>query len=485
MKNDGLFNLLNIFNAGQHRLGLDLMRMNESGRAGIVLLLLLVLAGAVFLGMSLVRVGGEPVITITPRLAAIGKKTEVAIKVEEPKRGLSNIHVELIQGDKKHTLAEGKFEPAPAWKPWEAGTGSDEIKVEVGKTAIPDLLPGTATIRVTAERAGTLLRSPDAVVKELSLPVKLVPPSLQVLSAATYASQGGSEAVVYRVSESAVLSGVRVGDRFFKGFPLPGGAPGDHFVIFGVPFDLIDPARIRLVAADEVDNEAVVSFVDRFFPKPVRTETLKLEDAFLARVVPEIMSRTPELQDKGNLLDNYLQINGELRKRDAQELTALAGKSLEAFQWHTVFRAMPNAKVMSAFADRRSYEYQGKIVDQQVHLGFDLASSRGVAVPSANDGIVVLARYFGIYGNAVVVDHGFGLMSLYGHLSSIDVKEGQPLKQGEAVGRSGQTGLAGGDHLHFSMLIQGLPVNPVEWWDAHWIQDRIARKLGAALPFTD
>jgi murein DD-endopeptidase MepM/ murein hydrolase activator NlpD len=63
------------------------------------------------------------------------------------------------------------------------------------------------------------------------------------------------------------------------------------------------------------------------------------------------------------------------------------------------------------------------------------------------------------------------------------VKEGQPVARGAVIGNTGETGLAGGDHLHYCTLLQGLPVNPVEWWDGHWIQDRIARKLGGAFQF--
>ena len=138
---------------------------------------------------------------------------------------------------------------------------------------------------------------------------------------------------------------------------------------------------------------------------------------------------------------------------------------------------------MSSFADRRSYVYGGREVDTQTHLGFDLASVARADVPAANDGVVVLAKYLGIYGNAVVVDHGYGLMSLYAHLSSISTEVGASVRRGEPLGRSGATGLAGGDHLHFSFLLQGLPVRPAEWWDSHWIEDRLKRKLGAALPF--
>jgi murein DD-endopeptidase MepM/ murein hydrolase activator NlpD len=136
--------------------------------------------------------------------------------------------------------------------------------------------------------------------------------------------------------------------------------------------------------------------------------------------------------------------------------------------------------VESKFADHRTYFYQGKEVDQQVHLGFDLAVTQKIPVLAGNDGRVVFADYLGIYGNCVVVDHGMGVQSLYGHLSSIEVKAGDTVKKDQRIARSGMTGLAGGDHLHFSIQLQGHPVNPVEWWDPHWIEDRVTRKLREA-----
>ena len=102
---------------------------------------------------------------------------------------------------------------------------------------------------------------------------------------------------------------------------------------------------------------------------------------------------------------------------------------------------------------------------------------RSAPVPASNSGVVVLARYFGIYGNTVVVDHGSGLMSLQSHLSVIDVSVGDEVAKGQLLGRTGQTGLAGGDHLHFTLMIDGLPVNPIEWWDPKWVEDRVLAKL--------
>jgi murein DD-endopeptidase MepM/ murein hydrolase activator NlpD len=138
---------------------------------------------------------------------------------------------------------------------------------------------------------------------------------------------------------------------------------------------------------------------------------------------------------------------------------------------------------MASFAEQRTYHYQGREIDRQDHLGYDLAVTKQAPIPAANDGVIACAKFFGIYGNAVVIDHGYGLLTIYGHLSSIAVTEGQKVARGDIIGKTGETGLAGGDHLHFCTLLQGLPVNPSEWWDPHWIKDRIAKKLGPAFPY--
>ena len=181
-----------------------------------------------------------------------------------------------------------------------------------------------------------------------------------------------------------------------------------------------------------------------------------------------------------DLITPFLAINGELRRANAAAIAALAKKTSASKLWSGPFTQLGNSKVEAAFADHRTYVYKGKEVDQQVHLGFDLAVTSRVPIVSANAGTVLNASWLGIYGNCVIVDHGMGVQSLYGHLSSFDVKVGDTVTKGQTVGRSGMTGLAGGDHLHFTMLVNGQMVNPVEWWDPHWIDDRVQRKLGEA-----
>ncbi len=208
------------------------------------------------------------------------------------------------------------------------------------------------------------------------------------------------------------------------------------------------------------------------FPKKFRQRDLPIDDAFLEKVVNQI-----DPNSSGDLLTRFLKINGELRRKNNQTLADLRLKTADHFLWKGPFLQLANSKVESQFADKRAYIYKGKKVDEQVHLGFDLSVTLHVAVAAANDGQVVYADDLGIYGNCVVLDHGYGLQSIYGHLSAIEVKPGDVVKKGQSLGRSGSTGLAGGDHLHFSMQVGGVQINPVEWWDDHWIKDRIRSKL--------
>ena len=456
------------------------------GASGYLFKVILSLIGVVllaFVAHGIFWTGSMPGIKIEPAMSVIGRRTPVKIELSEPRRGLIHVSVELIQGDKAMKLKDKSYQSPSQFAFWGAKTTKDTLVVEAGRQTMPALTGGKATIRVTTERAGTWLRSPDPKVEEIALPVRLSPPSLQITSTHTYIAQGGCEVVVYRVGEAAVRDGVRVGSWWFPGFPLPGGGKQDRFAFFAVPYDMTEP-NVRLVAEDAAGNSAEMGIIDKFFPKPFGSDDMEVGDAFLGKVVPEILSQTPELKDRGSLLDNYLAINREVRQMDGEIIDQLARKSQPAFLWKKPFSTIPNGKLMAGFAERRTYLYQGKVIDHQTHLGYDLAVTKQSPVPAANDGTVVYAKYFGIYGNAVLIDHGYGLMTIYGHLSSIDAKEGQKVAKGDVIGRTGETGLAGGDHLHFCTILHGLPVNPMEWCDGHWIQDRISRKLGSAFAFT-
>jgi murein DD-endopeptidase MepM/ murein hydrolase activator NlpD len=195
---------------------------------------------------------------------------------------------------------------------------------------------------------------------------------------------------------------------------------------------------------------------------------------FLERKMPEFQQRYIQGTD---LLETFLYANEKLREDNLNTVQSICRESQKEQLWKGTFSRMQNAANMATFGDMRTYYYNGKKISESTHMGIDLASTKNAPVEASNDGVVVFTDYLGIYGNTVIIDHGMGLFSLYAHLSTIDVKKGQEVGKGEIIGHTGTSGMAGGDHLHFSMIVGGKFVNPQEWWDPHWIQDNVETKL--------
>jgi murein DD-endopeptidase MepM/ murein hydrolase activator NlpD len=450
---------------------------------GLLLLLVLGAGGAYYVAG---REGG-PTIQIAKPEKFVGVSTPLEVAVGAPGANLKAVTVAFEQGDKSttiYTMTDGQV----------AGEGvkldgPDTLRITrtIGKQAIPDLKTGPARIVVTASRP--VLRGWRTLESTAShdVQVRLERPQVSIVSSKHYVNLGGSEMVVYRATPADVTSGVLVGNIEYPGYPAAGAStvegaalndPALRIAFFALRYDQDLNTPIRLFARDEAGNTARADFDHTTFPKPFKTSKIPLDDRFLDRVVPAILEGTTDVKPEGDNLAKFLVVNGDLRRKNAEKIASFAKQSAPEILWRgTVFHPFTNNAVESAFADKRTYIYKGKEVDQQIHLGFDLASFTGMKIQAANRGKVMLAEELGIYGNCVILDHGMGVQSLYGHLSSISVKPGDMVEKEQELGRSGMTGLAGGDHLHFTMLVNGHMVNPVEWWDQHWIQDRILRKL--------
>jgi len=317
--------------------------------------------------------------------------------------------------------------------------------------------------------------------------VRLESPRVEVRSTLHYINHGGAEFVVYRATPADVDSGVRVGDRIYPGYPASGaGIPADEttrVAFFALLHDQDLNTPISLWARDPAGNETTAALGHRAFPKQFARSRIGIDDRFVQRVVPAIAATTPDMAlstAPADLVASFLRINGDLRRQNDETISGQAGATSPEMLWRSAFQALGNASVEAGFADNRTYLYQGDEIDRQVHLGFDLAVTQRIPILAANTGVVLYAADLGIYGNCVIVDHGLGVQSLYAHLSSMDVQVGDRVEQGFVLGRSGMTGLAGGDHLHFTMLVNGHAVNPVEWWDPKWMQDRVLRKIAEA-----
>jgi murein DD-endopeptidase MepM/ murein hydrolase activator NlpD len=415
----------------------------------------------------------EPRVSLVTAVSVLGKKTPIDFEVRSDAPGLRTVTIRLQANGTTYELL-GETYPVASWR----GSGVSERRVHAEADLLALKVPeGSATLEVYVDTYAWHWRSVSHTPR-LSVPVtiRLTPPKLELLTTQHYLRVGGMDVAVFRQSPNAVRSGIEV-DKYF--FPARTGYFADPtvaLVLFAVPQDLTADVRPRLVASDAAGNRREVYLPCSITPRHFAERTLAVDDDFINRVVPEI-GQASGLALSGDMLKDYLLINGELRQRNEARIREVTAQSEPAPLWNGAFRRQPNAAPLSSFADRRTYTYHGDVVDHQTHLGYDLASLKLSPVEAAQNGVVVYADDLGIYGNAVILDHGLGMFTLYGHLSSIAVQRGEHVTTGQTIGQTGQTGLAGGDHLHFSVMLSGVHVDPVEWWDPHWLHDRVTAKL--------
>lgn len=421
----------------------------------VVVLILLAVPAALFLRSTGTGINVDPAVT------SIGFETPVHLRLSNP-HGLKSLTVSVEQDGKEYPSA-AQTKPVKL-----------DQTVKVGKQSFPALHDGKARLIVKAVsndfRGKTDSRSFD-------IDVMTTPPHVVADGVQHYINQGGSEMAVFTPSGAWTEAGVQVGDRKFRSFPLPN-HPGQYFSLFAFSYQLPVDTPVSVYASNPSGAVAKTTFWYKVFPKKFRASTIPLESMNIDRIVNQI-----DTQHKvpGDLVQRFVYINSRMRVENNKTLADLRFQTEPKFLWTGAFLPMVDSTVESRFADDRTYTWMGKKVDQQTHLGFDLAKLAHSPIPASNDGKVIWAQDLGIYGNCVVIDHGFGLQSIYGHLSEFLVKKGDMVRKGQIIGKTGSTGLAGGDHLHFTMQVDGVQVNAVEWWDPHWVKDRILSKMGTEL----
>lgn len=428
------------------------------------------LAGVVALGAAAwlaVRMEGQPPTIAFPKeVQALGRSTAWGFVAADGRSGLRQVRAWVKQGEKSTPLFSEDYA--------DRGTKRRDVALTLEPKAL-GLADGAATLIVAAMDHSLKNFKGNSVFVELPVTIDTEAPRLDILSSQHNVNRGGVGLVAYRLGEAAALTGVDVGDRFFPGFPEAAGGPGAFVAYFAIPHDAPAAPAFTLRARDAAGNEVRRAVAVRVLEKRFPADTIDVSDRFLAAKIPEFRAADPSLP--ADPVAAFLVVNRDWRARDHQRIREVCATSAPGRLWDGPFLQMPNTKNMAGWAEARTYVHGGRTIDRQTHLGLDLASTAGAPVPAANAGTVAFAGDLGIYGQAVILDHGQGVFSLYGHLSSLGVTKGDAVARGAAVGASGQTGMAGGDHLHFSVLVSGTFVSPAEWFDAHWIADNVANKL--------
>lgn len=420
--------------------------------------------------------GEKPQIQMMLSPPAVGLSTEFSVRVSDPDSGLRQVQILIIADGRKSVLSQETFPSAGPFGGGEVGDQVITVSVEPGQLGLSD---GAALIRVVADDY-SWRRWGNGNQQVLDIPVTIDtrPPALAAMSRAHNITQGGTGLVVYRIDETCPEHGVRVGDRFFPGYPAPSGESGLYMAFFALAHDQGTDTSLVLEAADWAGNRGRSGFSYHIRKKRFPEDTIGVSDRFLSMTLPKFDAEMPA-EPGQSPLDRFLVINRDLRKANYQRLVDICFRSDETLHWNGEFLRLPGSARQAGFADRRRYRYRGSTIDRQIHMGIDLASVARSPVPAANAGRVVFAENLGIYGYTVMIDHGFGLFSMYAHLSRIDVTPDHVVSKGDVIGLTGSTGLAGGDHLHFSMIVAHTFVDPVEWWDAEWIGNNVTGKIGA------
>ncbi|MDH3684594.1 MAG: M23 family metallopeptidase [Myxococcales bacterium] len=447
------------------------------GRFGVTLLAILLLGAG---GVLFWRCEGEPPALDAPESLVVGREVrELVVAASDPGSGLREFGAELRQGEGEPVPLASEVYPGEILQGGIGPRVSLELPLSLDLRR-SGLKEGEATLVLRARDwswRGWL--SGNEAVREVPVTVDLSPPRVLVETGLSYVQRGGAGAVVYSIDEGTVRDGVDVAGHFYPGFPFPDEALGEtaarthgrRVALYAIERNAPADPSLQVVAEDAAGNETRASWPARYRKRTFEDTRLPLSKNFLS-------GKVVSLADQLDIRENdpvvaFQQINEKVRAENEQRIREIVSKGGGERHWRGAFAQLENSAVTSRFAEHRSYFVGDEKVSEAIHYGYDLASTAGAPITAANAGRVLFADDLGIYGRCVIVDHGLGLSSLYAHLSQIGVEPGDPVEKGAVLGRSGLTGLAGGDHLHFAILVGDSYVDPKEWWDPKWVREKV------------
>jgi len=441
------------------------MTRKKSAKSMIISLffLALVAAGAIIFFKYYER--EKPQINFLGEISTIGLSKDVGFTASDSRSGISLVEIVLKQGDKSAKVFKKEFSRQGFFDHNGPKKLEETVTLESGALGFTD---GQAELQVTV-RDFSFWNWMAGNKTSITYPVVIDthPPKISILHSTRYVSPGGSGIVVYKIDDAVGKHGLTVNDHFNPGFPVTDGEDGRYIAYFGLNYDTEKIDQAVVSATDPAGNTGSAAFGMILKRKDFKNDRINVSDNFLNQKIPEFAQKYPQLT--GSLVEQYVYMNSKVRAENYEAIVQACANPSPARLWQGQFGRMAGSR-MAGFADHRTYFYNNSEIDKQVHLGIDLASTQRAEIKAANRGKVAFADYLGIYGNTVILDHGQGVFSLYSHLSEINAAVGEIKDKGAVIGLSGSTGMAGGDHLHFSILVNGIFVTPLEWWDKQWLQ---------------
>ena len=382
--------------------------------------------------------------------------------------GLKSFELTLSDGTNSIIVGQGEFE---------ANTKEQTLLVKYPKSKVlnPKATKLTLKVSVTDNSMWNFMQG-NANEETIDINVDYKRPNVNVLANSYSITQGGAALVVFQAEdENLDTLYVEAGGIQFKAQPYK--EEGYYAALIAWPFEK-DDFKAKIVAEDAAKNKRVVEIPFYVKNHKYRVSWIHAKDKFIDGKITDLASSNPDYASIDDKLDKLRAINETMRLKNEDLIHSLSrnisSDILESWKIQK-FYPLRNGQRVASFGDERHYYYKTKDneVSHSYHVGYDLASTRMATIKTSNAGKVVYANENGIYGNMPMIDHGLGLYSLYGHCSQLLVNEGDEVSAGQAIAKTGVSGLALGDHLHFGLVIQGVEVRPVEWFDKDWIRKNI------------
>jgi len=451
-------------------------RKNSSNSLGIIILGLLIGAGAfIFTSQGFER--NKPVIQSDDYIYW-NRANPLKIKISDD-RALKSYRVYINDGANKVEIANEVI--------------SENINEKIISIVYPKKVVNGVRLDPSADKLQISLEVNDksnwnffqgnSVKKLINVEIDFKRPDINILSNSYSVTRGGVGLVVFQVKDKSLKDFyVEASGNRFKAQPYK--KQGYYATLIVWPYNK-ENFHANIVAEDRAGNKRVSNIPFYLLSRKYRTSWMEAKDKFIDGKISDLIASDPDYSMIEDRLEKLKTINEVMRSKNEELIHSLSKKVSDELltEWKIKkFYPLKNAAKVASFGDDRHYYYKTKDneVSQSQHVGLDLASTKMAKIVSSNAGKVVYSDYNGIYGNMPMIDHGFGLYTLYGHCSNILVKTGDEISAGSAIAQTGKSGLALGDHLHFGVLVQGIEVRPEEWMDSKWIRDNVDKIFKSA-----
>lgn len=387
------------------------------------------------------------------------------VRITDEQSGINRVQIVL-----KKDLGGGKAEDIVLYD--DKPNKQKELVLEI---ALPKIIKqgDKFTLFVRAEDK-SLWNLGNESIKNIPIVLDNTSPAVNILANSYQIEQGGIAAVVFKARDENLAELYIENDKGRK-FKVSPYLQSDHFAAI-IAWDAMQKDfRAFVVAKDKAGNITKERIRYYLINRKYRVSKLNLSDKFLDGKIEDLANQYAPEQNLTRL-EKFKFVNETLRQSNEDKihkLTQSVGNApFEDFKI-AKFAPLKNAAKVADFADHRYYSYMGEFVSDSYHMGLDLASIARDKIYANLDGKVIFAEENGIYGINIIIDHGFGIYSLYGHCSAKMIAVGDIVKAGDIIAKTGISGLALGDHLHFGVLVQGIEVRPEQFMDEKWLQSNI------------